>query len=64
MKELKNWIELNIALLNSSEEFCKQLLDFEVKNKKRVTFVRRIFGRWAMLRNRSELAKVLRKISK
>jgi len=60
---LTNWTTLNIMLHTLSEDRLRELLTYEVNNKKRKEFVIRLHRRQCTLRASRERAALLKKIA-
>lgn len=63
---LLNWTTLNAALKEIDEKKCRQLLEREKTNKRRVAFLMRIYGKFNQLRcdrERRELLTPIKKVS-
>lgn len=61
---LLNWTTLNDALRNIGEKKCRQLLDREKSNRRRVAFLLRIYGKYNQLRCDRERRELLTPIKK
>ena len=55
---LKNWSSLTANLSNLREDQVKFLLDYELANEPRKTFVERLHARHTMLRSQRERAEL------
>ncbi len=58
-KILENWDTFRLGLMALSEEDVKAVLDHELANGKRRSYVDRIHARYSMLRNLRERAELL-----
>jgi uncharacterized protein YbgA (DUF1722 family) len=61
---LANWTALNDALRTIDEKRCRQLLEREKNNKRRVAFLMRIYGKFNQLRCDRERRELLTPIKK
>ena len=59
---LKNWSSLTANLNSLDESQVKFLLDYEMENSPRKTFVERLHARYTMLRSQRERAEMVASI--
>jgi hypothetical protein len=59
---LKNWVSLGQVIKNVSEEQCQSMLDHEVENEKRESFVIRIHQKLSALRTTREREELIESI--
>lgn len=61
---LKNWVVLNLELMNLKERDVARLLAHEEKNGKRITFLLRLHARLNVLRRTRERIRLVHKAGK
>ena len=59
---LHNWTSLQFSLTDLREDQVKELLDYELENSKRPSFVERLHQRYSVLRAARERAELLSEI--
>ena len=59
---IENWVVLNSKLMSYTEDELRMLIDYEIDNDRRPTFIVRLHQRDCILRNTRERVELLEKL--